>query len=154
MSTFRAQTTWTRTRDDFSYDHYDRDHEVRWGSGQRAAASAAQDYLGSPDRLNPEEALVGALSSCHMLTFLAIAARKRLVVDAYTDEAEGVLGKNDAGKLAITEVTLRPVVRFAPGVEIDAAALARMHEAAHNNCFIAQSVKASVRIAPPAAPAG
>jgi organic hydroperoxide reductase OsmC/OhrA len=151
MSTFRAQTTWTRTRDDFSYDHYDRDHEVRWGSGQAAAASAAPEYLGSADRLNPEETLVGALSSCHMLTFLAIAARKRLVVDAYSDAAEGVLGKNDAGKLAITEVTLRPVVRFAPGVAVDPAALARMHEAAHANCFIAQTVKASVRIVAPEA---
>ena len=151
MSEFRSRVDWTRQDPDFHVDTYRRDHQIAYGSGLVAAASSAPEYKGAADRLNPEEALVGALSSCHMLTFLAIAARKRLVVDAYSDAAEGVLGKNDAGKLAITEVTLRPVVRFAPGVAVDPAALARMHEAAHANCFIAQTVKASVRILAPEA---
>ena len=89
---------------------------------------------------------MGALGSSHMLTLLAIAARKRLVVDSYTDEASGTLGKNEAGRLAITEVTLRPAVRFAPGVEVDASVLGRMHEQAHANCFIAQSVRCAVQV--------
>ena len=146
MSTFRAQTTWTRTRDDFSYDHYDRDHEVRWGSGQAAAASAAPEYLGSADRLNPEEALVGALSSCHMLTFLAIAANKKTPVERYEDAATGILAKNAEGRLAVTEVVLRPMVRFVPGVEVSPEQLDKLHAAAHRGCFIAQSVRTAVRV--------
>lgn len=94
--------------------------------------------------MNPEEALVGALSACHMLTFLAIAARSRLTVESYEDDAVGVLEKNESGKLAVTRVTLRPRVVFAEPV--DAERLARLHHTAHENCFIAQSVKTVVTI--------
>ncbi len=146
MSEFRARVDWTRHDPDFHVDTYRRDHQIAYGSGLVAAASSAPEYKGAADRLNPEEALVGALSSCHMLTFLAIAARKRLVVDAYEDEASGVLGKNDEGRLSMTEVWLRPRVRFAPGAGVDGEALDALHQAAHRNCFIAQSVKTKVHI--------
>jgi organic hydroperoxide reductase OsmC/OhrA len=146
MSTHEAHVSWSRTSPDFLYDTYPRAHTVRWGSGGSQPASSAPEYLGDPDRLNPEEAFVGALSSCHMLTFLAICARKRLTVDHYEDQAVGFLEKNAAGRLAITRVELRPVVRFAPGVEVDADALARLHDTAHRNCFIAQSVQSEVRV--------
>lgn len=148
MSTHLAAVRWARATPDFAYDTYDRGHVVSYGSGVSVPASAAPEFKGDATKANPEEALVGALSSCHMLTFLAIAAKKRLVVDSYEDDAVGHLEKNAEGRLAVTRVTLRPKVRFAPGTNVDAATLAHLHEAAHTNCFIAQSVKTAVSIEP------
>jgi organic hydroperoxide reductase OsmC/OhrA len=102
--------------------------------------------MGKPDRVDPEQAFVAALSACHMLTFLAIAAKKRLVVDEYTDEAVGFLEKNDEGKLAMTRVTLRPRVRFAPDAAPSDEELAGLHQSAHKHCFIANSVKTRVSV--------
>ena len=90
---------------------------------------------------------MAALSSCHMLTFLAIAARKRFVVDAYEDDAVGFLEKNGAGALAVTRVLLRPRIAFAgdgPAPEV----LEKMHHLAHETCFIANSVRTDVRVEP------
>lgn len=149
MSRHTANVRWTRSTSDFQLDTYDRGHEVAFGSGTTIAASAAPDFHGDPTRVNPEEALVGAQSSCHMLTFLAIAARKKLVVDRYDDEAEGELAKNADGKLAMTRVVLRPRVVFATAV--DGETLARLHASAHAACIIAQSVRSEVVIEPRAA---
>ncbi|HEU4409182.1 MAG TPA: OsmC family protein [Polyangiaceae bacterium] len=148
MSEHRAHISWQRDGADFGYESYPRDHDWRFGTGSSLRASAAHEYRGNPALPNPEEALVGALSSCHMLTFLAIAARKGLTVDAYEDEAVGHLEKNAEGRLAVTRVLLRPRVRFA-GQAPDAAALAALHESAHRGCFIANSVKTDVRVEPP-----
>jgi organic hydroperoxide reductase OsmC/OhrA len=115
MSEHHASVRWTRTTPDFTYDTYDRGHQVRYGSGIEVPASAAADFKGDPTRVNPEEAFVGALSSCHMLTFLAIAARKHLVVERYEDDAVGTLDKNAEGRLAVTKVVLHPRVTFDPG---------------------------------------
>lgn len=144
MSEHLASVRWTRTTTDFDYDTFDRGHVVRYGSGVEIAASSAPEFKGDAARSNPEEEFVGALSSCHMLTFLAIAARKRLVVERYEDDAVGVLEKNAEGKLAVTKVVLRPRVQFATTVEPEA--LAKMHATAHANCFIAQSVRTAVEI--------
>jgi organic hydroperoxide reductase OsmC/OhrA len=119
-----------------------------YGGGIEVAASSAPDFLGDGARVNPEEAFVGALSSCHMLTFLAIAARKRLVVDAYEDTAEGFLEKNEDGRLAVTRVILRPKIRFAEGTDVSAETLAALHESSHTHCFIAQSVRTTVTVEP------
>ncbi len=148
MSTHSATITWSRATPDFTYDGYDRSHTIRYEGGTVVAASSAPDFKGDATKVNPEEALVGALSSCHMLTFLAIAARKRLVVDAYDDNAVGWLEKNEQGRLAVTRVVLRPAVRFAEGTVVDAATLADLHEKAHVNCFVANSVKTVVTVEP------
>jgi organic hydroperoxide reductase OsmC/OhrA len=108
--------------------------------------SANPKYLGNPGPVDPEEAFVAALSSCHMLTFLAIAARKRLVVDAYDDHAVGVMAPNEQGRLAITEVTLHPRIVWA-GAEPDAATIDRMHHLSHQECFIANSVTTRITVA-------
>jgi len=110
------------------------------------AASAAVEYRGNPKLVNPEEALVGALSSCHMLTFLAFCAKKKLVVDSYHDEAVGQLEKGADGKLSVTRVTLKPRVTFGAGTQVDAAELRSIHDFAHANCFIANSVKTAVTV--------
>ncbi len=89
---------------------------------------------------------MGALSSCHMLTFLAICAKKGIAVDHYDDDAEGVLEKNEEGRLAVTRTTLRPKVTFGEGVRVDAEALRKLHESAHRGCFIAASVKTVVTV--------
>lgn len=148
MSEHKATIEWTRTSPDFQYKTYNRAHLWRFEGGPDVPASAAPAYLGEPGRVDPEEAFVAALSSCHMLTFLAVAAKRKLVVDRYVDHAVGHMEKNAEGKLAVTRVLLRPEVTFSgeqPGAEV----LAALHHDAHEHCFIASSVRTEVRVEPP-----
>lgn len=145
MSEHKATLTWERKTSDFNYKTYDRTHKIHFSGGSEMLLTAAPEYLGNPEITNPEELMVAALSSCHMLTFLAMAAMKNLVVDNYKDEATGILAKNSAGKMALTEVTLRPKVTFS-GNQPDAATLEQMHHKAHDNCFIANSVTTDVKV--------
>ncbi len=144
MSEHHALLKWHRTSEDFSYETYNREHEWAFPNGQSLRASSAPAYLGSEACVDPEEAFAASVAACHMLTFLAIAARKRYTVDSYTDEATAILDKNGQGAMAITRVELRPVIVFSgdrvpADEEIDA-----MHEKAHQHCFIANSVKCEV----------
>lgn len=149
MHSYTASTCWQRhAGEPFTDQRYHRRHAWRFDGGAVVLASSSPLSVPPPlsdlSAVDPEEAFVAALSSCHMLTFLAIAAKKRLIVDAYEDRAVGRLDKNAAGKLAMTSVELNPKVTFAPGVEVDAATLEKLHHDAHENCFIAQSVKTPV----------
>lgn len=149
MSTHHASIVWKRTSADFTYDTYNRAHEVRFKSGAIVLpSSSAPAFKGDADRVDPEEAFVASLSSCHMLTFLAICARKRLTLDSYEDDASGTLEKGESGKLWMAHVTLRPRVRFAPGSSVDRATLDQIHHLAHADCFIANSVKTEVSVEP------
>lgn len=148
MSEHRATLSWSRGPAAFTYETYSRDHVWRFPGGVEVPASSAPAYLGNPDRVDPEAALVAALSSCHMLTFLAIAARKRMVVESYTDEASGFLEKNEDGRLAVTRVALRPKVTFGAGEVVSQEQLARLHHQAHEGCFIANSVRTAVTVEP------
>ncbi|MFO0910495.1 MAG: OsmC family protein [Isosphaeraceae bacterium] len=148
MSDHLATIAWKRETPDFAYPTYKRDHDWVFDSGTTVRASANPAYLGSAGCVDPEEAFVASLSSCHMLTFLAMAARKKWVVDAYDDEAVGRLEKDSAGRLAITHVTLRPRIQFSGDTIPDAEEVAHVHEQAHRTCFIANSVKTDVRIEP------
>jgi organic hydroperoxide reductase OsmC/OhrA len=114
--------------------------------GSRVTASAAPGYRGNPALVNPEEAFVAALSSCHMLTFLAVAAKRKFIVDTYSDRAVGFLEKNVKGKLAITRVILRPAVAFSGPTIPTKEQLAALHEEAHHGCFIANSVTTDVTV--------
>ena len=147
MSEHRAGINWVRATDGFAYPDYNREHEWSFPGGVRVEASAAPSYLGLPDRVDPEEAFVAAIASCHMLTFLAICARKGIVVDSYSDAAVGYLEKNPAGRLAITHVELSPQIDFGDG-EPSQAELDRLHHQAHEQCFIANSVRTAVSILP------
>jgi organic hydroperoxide reductase OsmC/OhrA len=147
MSEHRASLRWTRTSTDFRYETYNRAHEVLFKDGAIVLpSSSAQEFRGDAERVDPEEAYVAALSGCHMLTFLAICARRRIVPDSYADEASGVLEKGPEGKLWLGRVTLRPRVRFAPGTQMDASLLEALHHQAHADCFIANSVKTEVTV--------
>jgi organic hydroperoxide reductase OsmC/OhrA len=148
MSDHHARIEWQRKSTDFTYATYNREHEWQF-TAARVPASAAKEYRGDANCVNPEEALVASLSSCHMLVFLAIAAKRKLSLDVYTDDAVGVLGKNSDGKLAITRVTLRPKVVWSAGVTVSPEDLAKMHHDAHEGCFIANSVKTEVTVAAP-----
>jgi organic hydroperoxide reductase OsmC/OhrA len=144
MAEHRARIEWTRATESFAYDDYNRDHEWTFPGGHVVPASAAPAFRGSEERVDPEESFVAALSACHMLTFIAFCARKRIVVDRYEDDAVGFLERREDKKLAMTRVVLRPRVAFAPGHEPDAATLAHLHERSHQNCFIANSVTTEV----------
>jgi organic hydroperoxide reductase OsmC/OhrA len=144
MHEYRATTSWRRTSAEFTYDTYNRAHEVKFAGGEVVPWSAAPEFKGEADRVNPEEAYVAALSTCHMLTFLAIAARKRFTVDSYFDEAVGVMERNDQGRFWISRVVLRPQVTFSGARQPSTGELAELHHAAHENCFVANSVKSEV----------
>ena len=146
MSEHRVRLEWSRSTPDFDYKTYNRGHAATFKNGQTLGMSASVEYKGDADRVDPEEAFVAALSSCHMLTFLALASLRGIVVDRYEDEAIGYLEKNAEGKPAVTRVTLRPRITFAPGTEPDEAALAALHDKAHHGCFIANSVKTEVTV--------
>lgn len=149
MSEHRAQLRWTRTSHDFTYESYNRAHEILFKDGDIVLpSSSAPEFRGDPERVDPEEAFVASLSGCHMLTFLAICARERLTLDAYDDDASGRLEKADGGRLWMARVTLRPLVRFALGIAVDAELLAAIHHHAHADCFIANSVKTEVLVLP------
>lgn len=96
--------------------------------------------------VDPEEAFIASLSSCHMLWFLSIAAAKKFIVESYEDNAEGILAKNEEGKLAMTEVTLRPKVNFSGKTIPSRAQLDELHHLAHEKCFIARAVKTRISI--------
>jgi organic hydroperoxide reductase OsmC/OhrA len=146
MSEHHASIHWKRNTDDFVYETYDRNHSWKFSGGIEIKASAAPGYKGDPSCLDPEEAFVASLSSCHMLTFLALAAKKRLVVDEYKDDAVGVLDKKQDGKLSISKVILHPEVRFSPDTPVTAKDLEHMHHRSHEECFIANSVKTEVLV--------
>ena len=145
MSEHTATLTWKRDTEDFAYKTYSRAHAWDFGNGHTVQASAAADFLGDPSLVDPEQAYVASLSSCHMLTFLAFCALQKLTVDSYTDKAVGHLEKDPAsGKPVITRVELNPEIQFAPGIEVDRAKLEELHHKAHEECFLANSVKTEI----------
>jgi len=146
MAEYRVHINWERKTDHFDYETYDRDHIWNFGNGETLRASSAPEYGGSPDCGNPEQGLVAALSSCHMLTFLAIASKKKIIVDYYEDDAVGVLGKNETGKLVLSDVMLKPKVGLQK--EVSKEELEKMHEKAHANCIISNSVTCKIKIEP------
>ena len=153
MAEYGATVVWSRGDARFSDNRYSRAHSWRFDGGTEVRASSSPLHVPLPlsaaDAVDPEEAFVAALSSCHMLTFLYLAAKRGFVVDAYEDRAVGVMAKNAAGRLAMTTVTLRPEVTFVGAAPSDEQ-LAALHHAAHDECYIANSVTTDVRCEPAA----
>ncbi|HTK86553.1 MAG TPA: OsmC family protein [Nitrospiraceae bacterium] len=146
MSEHKITLEWKRESENFSYESYNRDHMLVFEGGTRVPASAAPAYRGNPAHVNPEEGLVAALSSCHMLTFLAMAAKQHFVVDSYSDHAVGFLEKNQKGKFAITRVILHPQIVFGGTTPPTPEQIGALHEGAHRECFIANSVTTEVTV--------
>lgn len=147
MTEHRASIAWTLGDSEFSYEAYPRTHRTHFGGGAALDVSAAPEYRGDASKPNPEELLVSAAASCHMMTFLAIAARKKIVVLSYEDSAVGYLEPNEERRLAITRIELRPKITF-QGPAPSTAEMDRLHDLAHRNCFIAQSLRATVTVLP------
>ena len=149
MSEHRATVHWNRQDKSFRPKEYSREHLWTFEGGSEVRASAAPKYLGDPALVDPEEAFVASLSSCHMLTFLALAARDGFVVDDYEDGAVGFMERNAEKRIAITRVVLRPKITWGsepPNPE----QLDQLHENAHKHCFIANSVTTKIEVEPPA----
>lgn len=152
MSRYTATIAWQRAGQPFTDRRYSRAHQWRFDGGTVVPGSSSPQVVPLPmsdaAAVDPEEAFVAALSSCHLLWFLDLACRAGWVVDDYRDDASGVLAKDADGRLAMTEVTLRPAVRFAGDRQPDAGEIHRLHHAAHAACFIANSVRSEVRCEP------
>jgi organic hydroperoxide reductase OsmC/OhrA len=152
MSNYTATISWQRNEAVFTDNRYSRAHVWQFDGGCSVPASSSPHIVPLPfsdaSAVDPEEAFVASLSSCHMLWFLSIAAKRGFLVDSYRDDAQGVLEKCADGKLAITEVRLRPGVIF-NGERIPSVAdIQAMHRQAHEECFLARSVKTDVRCEP------
>jgi organic hydroperoxide reductase OsmC/OhrA len=142
MAEHHIKLSWEKGDAPFTYDAYTRNHAIAFKNGQETVIfSASPAYKGDASKADPEDLLVAALSSCHMLSFLAIASKKKLTVTSYEDDAVGFL-ENEAGKLWMTRVILRPKV----AIDTDAQTLAHIHHLAHEACFIANSVKTEVSV--------
>jgi organic hydroperoxide reductase OsmC/OhrA len=125
---------------------YSAEHLVRYNNSFEVYADAAPDWGGKAENTNPEQALAAALSSCHMMTFLALAAKAGWPVASYHDHAVAHLGKNPRGQMSVTRIDLQPVVRFDTGCTVDAETMAQMQDRAHRHCFIANTLADSVEI--------
>jgi organic hydroperoxide reductase OsmC/OhrA len=152
MSAYTVTVAWRRGSAPFTDDKYSRAHTWTFDGGVEVPASSSPAVVPLPwskaEAVDPEEAFVASLSSCHMLWFLAIAARARFCVDSYVDDAVGLMARNPEGKHAMTLVTLRPKVAFAGDRLPSQEQIAAMHHKAHAECFIANSVKTEVRCEP------
>ena len=152
MSEHVATVEWSRGDQPFSDNRYSRAHDWRFDGGAVVRGSSAPSSVAAPmsdpAAVDPEEALVAAVSSCHMLFFLAYAGKAGFVVDDYHDDAVGRMGRDERGKISITEGVLRPAVVFAGETRPDAVALAALHHRAHEACYIANSIRAGVTVEP------
>jgi organic hydroperoxide reductase OsmC/OhrA len=150
---YKATVTWKRgSGETFTDGKFSRAHQWSFDGGVTVPASSSPLSVRLPfskaDAVDPEEALVAALSSCHMLTFLYLAHRQGFVVDAYDDDAVGVMTKNERGKLFISRVALRPRIAFSGAKQPSAAELAELHHHSHEECYIANSVLTEVVVEP------
>ena len=144
MSEHKANLVWTRNGLDFGYKNYSRNHTWTFENGATLDASAATQYLGDPNCVDPEQAFVASLSSCHLLTFLALASFQKLTIESYEDDAVGHMTKNEAGKMVISRVDLHPKIVFADGVQPSREQLEQLHHKAHEECFLANSVNCEI----------
>ena len=146
MSELSIVLKWQRNGPELRPGKYSNAHTVSYNERHQVRADAAPNWGGDADNTNPEQALAAALSSCHMMTFLALAAKANWPVLAFSDRAVAYLGKNSNGQMSVTRVDLHPVIEFDGGFEIEQAELEKMHDRAHRYCFIANTLADSVEI--------
>ena len=148
MHEYRATVTWTRGDAAFTDQRYSRGHSWSFDGGITVPASSSPLSVRLPysvaEAVDPEEAFVAALSSCHMLTFLYVAAKQGYLIDAYADEAVGVMSKTERGRMWVSKVTLAPVITFSGEKRPTQAQFDELHHLAHDECYIANSVKSEV----------
>ena len=152
MSTYKTTLAWNRGSQPFTDGKYSRAHVWRFDGGAQVPASSSPQVVRVPmsdeAAVDPEEAFIASLASCHMLFFLDFARRSGFVIDTYEDESEGVLAKDSEGRMAMTVVTLRPRIAFSGNKRPTREEADALHHKAHEACFIANSVKTEVRVEP------
>jgi organic hydroperoxide reductase OsmC/OhrA len=154
MAEYTATVSWERKGEVFTDNRYSRAHVWAFDGGLSVPASASPHVVPlpmcDPAGVDPEEAFIAAISSCHMLWFLSIAAKRGFLVEAYTDRAVAVMERIEQGRLAITRATLRPEIRFGGSKGPTAEEMRAMHDEAHERCFIANSVNTRIAVEPEA----
>ena len=152
MSEHKAMIRWKGSGPDFLKGRYSREHTWTFDGGFVVPASSSPAVvpppMSNPTNVDPEEAFVAAVSSCHMLTFLYLAGKAQFQVDSYEDEAVGVMSKNEKGVPWVSAITLHPKIAFGGAKLPTAAELEALHHQAHEQCFIAASIKTQVTVAP------
>ncbi len=152
MGKHNAIVEWELGEGSFADGRYSRAHSLRFDGGTTLTGSSSPSVVplpwSDPTGVDPEEALVSAAAACHMLSFLHVAREAGFMITRYRDEAEGTLGKNEKGRIAITRIVLRPDISF-EGAVPDSGTLERMHHKAHDICFIANSLTSEVVVEPP-----
>ena len=146
MSEYVAQLSWSLGEGELAYGKYSPNHRMTFSGGLSATMTSAPEYGGDPRYVNPEEALAAALGSCHMMTFVALAAKARWRLVSYRDRAVAILGKTDDGRTRVGEIVLHPVTEFEAGHEIGPDKLREMHERAHRYCFVANAISCDMRV--------
>ena len=150
---YTAMISWGKKQDEAFIDNqYNRSHIWKFDGGIELTASSSPQVVPIPYSnemaVDPEEAFIASLSSCHMLWFLSIACQQKYIVENYEDHAEGILGKNSEGRLAMVKVTLKPKVKFNNKTIPTPIQIQEIHHQAHEKCFIANSVKTEINIMP------
>ena len=152
MSTYTATIAWKRNADVYTDGKYSRAHNIAFDGGVTMPGSSSPHVVPLPmskaEAVDPEEMLVASLSACHMLFFLDFARRGSFVIDSYVDKAEGVVGKDERGKIAVTKVTLKPHVEWSGDKRPTAEDIETLHHKSHEACFIANSFRGEVVIEP------
>jgi organic hydroperoxide reductase OsmC/OhrA len=146
MSELSIDIKWGRKEADLLPGKYSSEHEVIYNQTYKVQSDTAPDWGGSEDNTNPEQALAASLSSCHMMTFLALAAKIKWPVCDYKDHAVAYIGKNKKGQMSVNRIDLNPTVSFDEGFEINEEKLVKMQERAHRYCFIANSLDENVEV--------
>jgi len=158
MATYTATINWQREKQateqtdeqDFLSNQYSRAHNWHFDGGVTVPASSSPHIVPLPmsveANVDPEEAFIASLSSCHMLFFLSIAAKRKLIVDSYIDNATGTMGKNPQGKMAMLKVVLKPTIEFSGDKQPTQAQIDKIHHLSHTQCFIANSVNCEITV--------
>ncbi len=146
MTKISIDLNWKLDKGTLSPGKYSNIHEIKFNSNISVKADSAPDWNGDPNHTNPEQTLAASLSSCHMMTFLALAAKMNWPVLSYKDNAIATLGKNSKGKMSVTSIVLNPKVEFSNNFKIDQKKLKETQERAHRYCFIANSLSSDVKI--------
>ena len=146
MSEYVAELGWSLGKAELAHGKYSPNHRVTFSGGLAATMTAAPEYGGDDRYVNTEQAMAAALSSCHMMTFVALAAKARWKLMSYRDRAVAVLGKTEDGRTKVGTIVLHPVTEFEPGHEIPRDKLEEMHERAHRYCFVANALSCDMRV--------
>ena len=146
MEELSINLTWHLAGKDFIPGKYSPDHEIFINKNISFPASAAPDYGGNQNNLNPEQGLAASISSCHMMTFLALAAKMKWPVIGYEDKAVAVLGKNSKGLMSVIQINLNPKIEFSNDFVVEDKEMEKMQDRAHRYCFISNSLSDEVKV--------